>query len=174
MPVRRLTPALVALLVLVGCGAGAWDAHAYAALSLRDASNGFRDALLEAHRDSIRAAAMAVPRHPGELDSGFRERQLVALVAADRAWREEHEDLMTAQVAVAGASNAYARAAFEALQGNADGPEAVFGYGGDALRALLALADMARNHGLEELPEIPPELLTFLAGRTSGGESTDE
>lgn len=171
---RPSLTAVLALLLLFGCGAGAYDAHAFASQSLHDVSDGLRDVMRELHTDHLRAAVLGVDRHPGETDDAFNARRLAALEAADAQWRDDMADVISAQQAAAHASNAYSRAAFAGVQGQKPIGQ-VAAAGDDAIEALNAAIRAARRRGAD-VPEIPPEVATFLGhliGPTAGGEATD-
>jgi hypothetical protein len=154
--------ALVAL-VLSACSTGAYDVHAYTALSIRDGANGMKDAIREHHQDTMRAAA-DLEREDGEADDAFAARRLAALQAADVEWRAAHVDWMDAQRVAARTSTAYSNAAYRGLMGEMADLSALITVGLEALGALVALGDILRRNGFEDLPELPDGAAAFLGG----------
>lgn len=155
--------AVALVLAAAGCGAGAYDVHAFTALSLRDGSNALGSTLREHHRDVLREGA-DLERASGETDEAFDVRRIAALTAADVEWRRAHADWLDGQRAAARASTAYSNASYRGLLGEGDDLSALVAIGLEALRAVTALADIMRRNGFEDLPELPDGVTAFLGG----------
>jgi hypothetical protein len=165
LPPRFAGSTIVAIaLVLSACSTGAYDVHAYTALSIRDGANGMKAAIREHHQDTLRAAVAAVEREDGEADDAFDARRLAALEAADEEWRTAHVDWMDGQRTAARTSTAYSNAAYRGLMGEMDDLSALITVGLEALGALVALGDILRRNGFDDLPELPDGAAAFLGG----------
>jgi hypothetical protein len=172
---RNALVLVIIALALSACSTGAYDVHAYTALSLRDAADGMGSSLREHHRSSLRAAVAAVPEEdpagcvipPGrrnpELICGYHARQLDAIRAADEAWRADHAGWLDAHRTAARASRAYSSSAYAGLRGDGGDPGTLVRIGLEALRALSALADTLRRSGVE-VPELPDGIGDLLGG----------
>jgi hypothetical protein len=144
---------LVLVLVVSGCGAGAWDAPAFAAQTLRDGTQAANEIIRERRVNALRTAGGEAQARGDDVGA--------AIDAAAARYDAEHEQLYEAQRAAAFASRAFSGAVFAALRGELADPGELVALGRDAGLAWTALA---RALDSPELDFIPPEVLQFLAG----------
>lgn len=157
-PKRRVPPPLP-ILMLLGCVlvlsacSSAWDAHAFAATTLRDGAQLGNTELRERRMDELRAAAMEARATGADVGA--------AIDAEAARYDAEHAQLYEAQRALAATSTAYTGAVFAAMQGRAGEPAALLELG---RQGALAWTAFVRAINAPELDVIPPEVLTFLTG----------
>lgn len=148
---------LLALFVLSLTACAQWDAHAMAALTVRDSANAAKSAIRSARMDHMREAARAAQTSGG--DTGTVS---AAIDAAAAEWDADHADVISAHATFAAASTGYTAAVFGALRGEAGSADSVVSYGRQAIAAYNAIAEILRRRGFPELPELPPGIAEFL------------
>jgi hypothetical protein len=147
----------LAVILLTGCGAAEWSAHASAAQVVHATATSGRAALLQHRRDHLSSAGRRAME--GDQDP------VAAVRAAAAEWDEEHRDLVGAFNVYAGSVNTYAAGVFSALRGEAAEVWSITrmaAHVGTAWNAVVGLLP----EGVE-LPEIPSWILDFLIGVTS-------
>lgn len=158
---RRL-PAVLLVLVLASCGASEYEVHTFAALSLRDSSNGLADAVSAHHRAELLASAGG-EAPADETADARRVRQTAAVEAADARWRVAHGAWLEAQRTAANAANAYARAVFASLRGEGGSAAELWEIGRAAFRAIVEVIALARRAGAD-VPTLPEGMAEFFGG----------
>ena len=150
---------LVVLLsaLVVGCGGGAYDVHAFTALGIRDAANAAKEIYRGTRRDELRSAGERA-RTAGGDDTAVG----AAVDAAAVEFDTEYADLRSSHAIFATASTAYTGAAYAGLRGEGGSADEIVALGRAAIEAYNEVVRVLARHGLPELPELPPGAAEFL------------
>lgn len=147
------------LLAASGCDATAWDAHAFTAQTLRDASNGADDTIRATHRARLREVGLEARTSGGD-DAAVE----LAVRTESARWRshEPIQQCISTQNVVAHLTNAYARAVVLALRGQGVDTEQLLRIAADAVRGLLSLGVIMARAGFDWVSYIPDWVLDLL------------
>jgi hypothetical protein len=151
----------LAIVLLTGCTAGQWQAHASAAQIAHATAESGRTALLQHRRDFLMSA--------GERAVQGRTDPVAAIDGAEADWNARYGALVPAMNAYAGAVNAYVAGAFAGIRGEMAEVWSLVRMAAHVASTWNAVAELLTEVEVE-LPTIPEWLLNFLLGATAVSE----